>query len=262
MEFRELTLVDCLLAVTLLGYAFALSLGRGLRLERTLAWGAARAFAQLSLLGLVLRWVIEADSPWVVVGVLLAMSIFAADGARRRVKRSVPRARLICFAGIAAAALGVLPVVVFVVLRPVPWFAPHHVVPIGGLLIGSTMTGTALALERLTSEAHARRAQLEAALALGATPRQAVRAAASEAIHAAMIAPINHLMITGLIQIPGVTTGLLLAKQDPELGVRYQLVISYAIVSSVAITATVTAALASRELFTARGQLRPEPAPR
>jgi putative ABC transport system permease protein len=71
-----------------------------------------------------------------------------------------------------------------------------------------------------------------------------------------MIAPINHLMIVGLIQVPGVTTGLLLANQDPELGVRYQLVISYAIVSCVAITATVTARLAARQLFTARAQLR------
>jgi putative ABC transport system permease protein len=258
VTFRELTPLDTLLAATLLAYAFALSWSGGLGLGRTLAWGAARAFVQLSLLGLALEAVISARSAWVVLLVLLGMSLLAADGARRRVRRAMPRARLICFAGIAGAALGVLPLVIFVVLRPDPWFAPHHVVPVGGLLIGSTMTGTALALDRLLGEAEARRAQIEAALALGATPREAARGATAEAIQAAMIAPINHLMIVGLIQIPGVTTGLLLADQDPQLGVRYQLVISYAIVSSVAITATITARLATRELFTPRGQLRLE----
>lgn len=254
--FRALTPLDCLLAVTILGYAFALSWTGGLGLGRTLAWGATRAFVQLTLLGLVLEAIISVRSPLVVLLVLLGMSLLAADGARRRVKRAMPRARIICFAGIAGAALGVLPLVILVVLRPDPWFAPQHVVPVGGLIIGSTMTGTALALDRLLSEAHARRAQIEAALALGARPREAARLAVGEAIHAAMIAPINHLMIVGLIQIPGVTTGLILAGEDPQLGVRYQLVISYAVVSAVAITAAITAHLATRELFTARGQLR------
>ena len=109
-----------------------------------------------------------------------------------------------------------------------------------------------------TLAGQSRRAQIETALALGATPREAARAALSAAIQAAMIAPINHLMIVGLIQIPGVTTGLLLADQDPGTASRYQLVISYAIVSSVAITAAITARLVMRELFTARGQLRVE----
>lgn len=256
--FRELTAFDCLLALTILGYAFALSWHGRLGLGTTLAWGAARAFVQLTLLGVVLRLIIDARSPWVVLGVLGVMAMLAADGARRRVKLALPWARVICFAGIAAAALGVLPLVVLVVLRPEPWFAPQHVVPVGGLIIGSTMTGTSLALERLLSEVQTRRGQIETALALGATPRQAAREAMGHAIQAAMIAPINHLMIVGLIQIPGVTTGLLLANQDPQLGVRYQLVISYAIVSAVAITATVVARLAARELFTPRGQLRTE----
>jgi putative ABC transport system permease protein len=255
-DFRALTPLDCLLAVTILGYAFALSWHGRLGLGRTLAWGAGRAFVQLTLLGLVLRLIIDADSPWVVLGVLAAMAVLAADGARRRVRLALPWARTICLAGIAAAGLGVLPLVIFVVLRPDPWFAPHHVVPVGGLIIGSTMTGTSVALERLLSEVQARRGQIETALALGATPGQAAREAARSAMQAAMIAPINHLMIVGLIQIPGVTTGLLLANEDPQLGVRYQLVISYAIVSAVAITASVTARLATRELFTPRGQLR------
>lgn len=256
--FRELTPLDCLLAVTILGYAFALSWHGRLGLGRTIAWGAARAFVQLTLLGVALSLINEARSPWVVVGVLAAMAALAADGARRRVKIGIPWARAVCLAGIAASALGVLPLVIFVVLRPDPWFAPHHVVPVGGLIIGSTMTGTSVALERLLSEVQARRGQIETALALGATPGQAARDATRNAMQAAMIAPINHLMIVGLIQIPGVTTGLVLANQDPQLGVRYQLVISYAIVSAVAITATVSARLAARELFTPRGQLRTE----
>lgn len=257
-EPTRLAPLDWVLATTLLGYALALSLAQGLRLERTIAWGALRAFAQLALVGLALGWVLAQRSPWVVVGVLLLMALLAADGARRRVSLAVPRSRRIIFIAIAAAACAVLPLIVLVVLRLDPWWEPAHLVPIGGLLIGSVMTGSSLALDRLVGEVRARRAEVEAAVALGATAPQAARPAVAAAIHAAMIAPINHLMIVGVIQIPGVTTGLILAGQDPALGAGYQLVISYGIVSCVTIGATVTARLAARELFTPRGQLRAE----
>jgi putative ABC transport system permease protein len=247
---------DALLASAVLAYAVALSWRQGLGLEGTIAWGALRALVQLSLLGWVLTRVIQADSPLIVGLVLLVMALLGGAAARQRIKRPLPHAQAICFAGIASAAALVLPVMLVLVLRPHPWFSPQLVVPIGGLVIGSTMTGTFVALDRLLAEAARRRAQIEAALALGATPRQAARACVAQATQAAMIAPINNLMITGLIQIPGVTTGLVIAGADPELGVRYSLVVSYAIVSSVAITATVTSALGARQLFTARGQLR------
>lgn len=265
-----LGLTDALLATSLLGYALAISVWGQLGLTKQIAWGALRSFLQLAVLGLVLGFVLRQRSPWVVVGVLLVMVLLAADGARRRVARPCPHGRLICFAGIATAVVLVLPLVVLLVLRPdgsAPgveadwasrWFSPKVVIPLGGLLVGSTMTGTALALDRLLGEARARQGQLEAALALGATPAQASKGTLGEAIRAAMIAPLNHLTIVGLIQIPGVTTGLVLAGQDAAVGVVYQLIVSYAVVSSVSIASTVTARLAMRQLFTPRGQLRAE----
>lgn len=254
----DLTPRDWVLATSLIGHALALSWAQGLRLERTILWGALRAFAQLALVGLALGWVLAQRSPWIVVGLLLLMALLAADGARRRVAVAVPRSRRIVFTAIVAASCAVLPIVVLVVLRLDPWWSPTHLVPIGGLLIGAVMTGSSLALDRLVGEVRARRAEVEAAVALGATPAQAARPAVTQAIQAGMIAPINHLMIVGLIQIPGVTTGLILAGQDPSVGTGYQLVITYSIVSCVSIGATITARLAARELFTPRGQLRAE----
>jgi putative ABC transport system permease protein len=249
---------DLVLAASLLLYALAISWRRGLGLEGTILWSALRALVQLSLLGLGLKLVIQANSPWVVCGVLLGMTLLGADAARRRVRRSLPGAWTICLAGIAAAVAGALPIVVLVIMRPTPWFDPRIVVPIGGLLVGSTMTGTAIALDRLLAEVSRGQGRIEAALALGATPAQAARSAVADATQASMIAPINNMVIQGLIQVPGVTVGLLLANVDPEDGVRYSLVVSYSIVSSVAITSTVTSALGARQLFTARGQLRRE----
>lgn len=258
----ELGWIDALLATSLLGYAVTLSVWGQLGLTRQLVWGALRAFVQLGLLGLVLGFVLRQTSPWVVLGVLLLMVLLGADGARRRVARPCPRGRLICFVGIGTAVTLVLPLVVLLVLRTTPeprdWLSAKVVVPLGGLLVGSTMTGTALALERLLGEARARQGQLEAALALGATPAQAARGTVGEAIRAAMIAPLNHLTIVGLIQIPGVATGLVLAGQDAHIGVIFQLIVSYAVVSGVTIASSVTARLAMRQLFTARGQLRAE----
>jgi putative ABC transport system permease protein len=129
------------------------------------------------------------------------------------------------------------------------------------MIVGNAMNGAALAAERLASEIDARRGEIEAWLALGASPPHAAREASRAALRAALIPAVNGLMVVGLVSLPGMMTGQILAGQSPLLAVRYQLVVAFMLAGATAITSVAVVAWYRRSFFTAAEQLavRPEP---
>jgi putative ABC transport system permease protein len=256
--FVDLSLLDLAIGLQLLAYAVAIGFALGVRLGGVIALGAVRSFVQLSLMGYALKFLFATGSQLVVVGVVPLMVLFAAFEARRRAKRHIPGDLALMSLAIGAGTLLGGAIAVLAVIRPSPPLAPETAIPVLGLVAGASLTGATLAQDRLVSELGLRRHELETALALGATPWQASRVAVREAFHAAMIPPLNSLMVVGVVHIPGTMTGLILAGKDPTQGAYYQLVISFAVVGCVAITSAVATLLGYRRLFTERAQLRGE----
>lgn len=256
--FVDLSVVDVVLALQILVYTVVLGRALGVRLGKEIGLGAVRAFLQLSLMGYALGFLFRAGSQLVVPPVAAVMIVFATHEARRRARRRLPRDLSLMAAAIGAGALTGAGVAILCVIRPSPPLAPQTAIPILGLVVGASLTGATIAQDRLASELGLRRHEVEAALALGATPWQAAREAVREAFHAAMIPPLNSLMVVGVVHIPGTMTGLILAGKDPAQGAYYQMVISFSVVGCAAITAGVASVLGYRRLFTDRGQLRAE----
>jgi putative ABC transport system permease protein len=150
----------------------------------------------------------------------------------------------------------VLAIVVGLIVRPDPWYDPRYVIPLGGMILGNAMTGAALAVERFTAEVRAGRLEIETALCLGATARQAADRAVRAAIHAALVPTINGMMIVGVVQLPGMMTGQILAGAPPLQAVRYQVVVMYMLAAAAALTSMSAALLAHRACFTPDHQLR------
>ena len=73
-----------------------------------------------------------------------------------------------------------------------------------------------------------------------------------------MIPVVNSMMIMGLVSLPGMMTGQILAGADPSQAVRYQILIMFMIASCVALATGGVVALAYRALFSPRHQLRSE----
>jgi putative ABC transport system permease protein len=236
-----------------------------LRLEKELAWGAARAAAQLIAIGYLLRALFANERPgWVMLALTLMLLVAAWTSARRLRRGPASRALLLyALASIAAgSAVALVPVFVFVV-PPKPWFEARYLVPIGGMMLSSSMNVVALVLERLFASARAEAATIEQLLALGATPQQALAPYARAALRAAMIPTINGLLTVGLVALPGMMTGQIVGGVAPEQAVRYQIVIMYQLVATTAISGALAAMLSRRLLFTAGAQLivPPEPEP-
>jgi len=248
------------LALLLVGAAIALSAWQRLGLSRSLVIGATRAVIQLTSVGYVLLWLFSASRWYFVVGAMLVMTLaatFAAIGRQSAGVRGRWRLRWIFFLAILLGAGFTLTYVVAVVIDLTPWYDPRYLIPLFGMIVGNAMNGAAQAAERLQSEMSAGRAEIEAYLALGATPEQASATPARRAMVAAMIPAINSLAVVGLVSLPGMMTGQILAGSSPTLAVHYQLVVVFMLTAATALTAAAVVLSYRKTFFTPAAQLLP-----
>jgi putative ABC transport system permease protein len=243
-------------ALALVAVAVAISAWERARLEGDLALAAVRAFVQLTAIGFVIEFIFDRDDLLFVFGLIAVMVVVGTFTARHRA-RAVPGAfwpLLIALSLAAATTLGL--VVALGVFEPEARF----LVPVGGMVIGNAMTAAAVALNRLGDEVTRGAREIEATLALGATSAEAARPLVRRSLRSGMIPLIDQTKTTGLVAFPGVLVGSLLAGADPVDAVRLQLVILYALLGAVAVSALLAVLLAQRTFFTPAHQLREVPA--
>jgi putative ABC transport system permease protein len=248
----DVSLGEVAASVALVAVAAAISFWRDADLERDIGIALVRSFVQLTAIGFVIQAVFDADTLLLVAALLVVMVVFGAFTARARA-RKVPGALgpLLIALGLAGGAtiglilaLGIFPA------------EPRYLVPVGGMVIGNSMTAAAVALNRLGDEMEDSRARIEATLALGATAGEAAAASVRRSLRSGMIALIDSTKTTGLIFFPGTMVGMLLAGADPVDAVRLQLILLYVLLGSVAIAGLVATQLAYRNFFTPAQQLR------
>jgi putative ABC transport system permease protein len=252
MEGLE-TVGSALLTLGLVGVAVALSLYQRLDLEKDILVAVVRSFVQLAAMGYVIDYVFGLDTLGAVVLLLAGMVGFAGWTSARRAS-GVPRAFVVAFGAIGVAAVATLGVLLL--LRIVPPTA-RYLIPLGGMVIGNSMNAASLTLTRIRDDVTEQRQKVEAALALGATSRQAVSPILTTALQRAMIPLIDATKTTGIIFLPGAMVGMIIAGAEPLEAVRLQIVVLYMLLGSVSIAAILVGLLSYRSFFSARHQLRP-----
>jgi putative ABC transport system permease protein len=225
----------------------------GARLEKDLAIAALRTYLQLLALGFVLRWVFANDSPLIVVVLLGLMTALATNIILRRAPDAPAGLFGSTTLAMAITGLTVTFAVTGLVIGVHPWYRAQYVIPIAGMVIGNSMTGIALVLERVFADLDARRDQVLALTALGATPWEAARDSVRTAIRAGLIPTINSMAAVGIVFIPGMMTGQILAGVDPIVAAPYQIVVMLMVSAATALGAVVAVLLSYRRRFSAEG---------
>ncbi len=252
----DLSLAQLALALLLVGVVIAISVRQGLGIGRDLVVGSLRAVVQLYLVGLILAVVFQAAQWYWVLLILAVMTAVAAQAATSRLAKPMPHAR-----GIAALALTVstavtLAYVIGAIVRVRPWYEPQYIIPVAGMILGSAMTSAALAGDRLQGDLRVRADEVEARLALGSSGREVVEPMARTALRAAMIPTVNGMMTVGLVQLPGMMTGQILAGSSPLLAIKYQLVVVFMQAAATALASLLFVRLAVGRYLTPAHQLR------
>jgi len=257
-SYLELSYLQVGLATLLILINGAISLALQLDLHRKLALAAARTVVQLLLVGLVLHWVFSLRSWYVVLALMLLMAVIAGISAVRRTGRRYSGIWLDSIVSICASSWLITGIALVGIVQVEPWFSPQYAIPLLGMILGNTLTGISLGLDRLGQDLVASRNEIEGLLALGATRWEAARESIRTAVRTGMIPILNSMMVVGIVSLPGMMTGQLLAGVSPDQAVKYQVVIMFLIASATALGTVGVVLLGYRRLFSSRHQFRHE----
>lgn len=249
---------DLAMAASLIAINGMLSVYFKLGLERTLLIAALRMTVQLMAIGFVLKFIFAQTSPLWTLALALCMVLFASREAMARQTRRLKGwlayglgTGTMLFVGFLAILFGV-----GVIISPDPWYAPRFVLPVLGMILGNTLNGISLGLETLTTTSVRERAAIEARIALGATRREALSGPMRQALKTGMMPIINSMAATGIVALPGMMTGQILAGADPVDATKYQVIITFLIAGGTAMGAFMAVMGGARLLSDDRHRLR------
>ena len=249
---------DVAIAAVLIVVDAALSLALRLGLHRQLVWAAVRMVVQLVLVGFILRAVFAIASPLVTLAVVLVMVAIAGREVAARPEHRLTRFGNYAVGGSAVALATFLTAILALTtaIRPHPWYDPHYAIPLAGIVLGSVLNGASLALDSMLSGVVRERAAIEAQLALGMPFYQAMRGLLRASVRRALLPIVNQMSAAGIITLPGIMTGQILAGMDPLEAAKYQILLIFLLSGGAGLAAVVVVYLTAIRLTDDRQRLR------
>lgn len=221
---------------------------------------ALRTVIQLLLLGLVLEYLFASSHPALIGFIALVMLLVAGREVMARQHRPF-KGWLGYGLGATSMFLSSFTITLFalnIIIAPEPWYQPQYAIPLLGMMLGNTMSGVALTLDHLTQNAWRSRAIIEARLMLGEDWRSATADLVRDSVRTGLIPIINAMAAAGIISIPGMMTGQVLAGNSPMTAASYQILIMFMITAGTGFAAVLASWLGARGLFDERQRLRLE----
>lgn len=258
MKLEHLGWLDLGIAAALVVLLAGLAARARLEVTRPLLIAALRMVVQLALVGLVLEVLFAHSTLYWVALMALVMLLLAA---RETVARQRRRLAGWWGFGLSTGAMFIssFAVTVFALVALVqtePWYAPRYAIPLLGMLLGNTMNGVALSQDRLIEGAWQQRDVIEARLMLGQSWQEAVRPLSRESMRSGLIPVINGMAAAGVVSLPGMMTGQILAGSPPSEAVKYQILIFLLIAVGTGFGTLLANYLTARRLFDERERLR------
>jgi len=256
----SLSVTDLALAALLVLALALLSSRMSLGLAPRLLIAALRTTLQLSLIGLVLKGLFEhVNLLWIGLVALFMLVMAGREVGARQHRR---------FVGWWGYGVGTLSMFIssfsvtllalLVIIGNQPWYQPQYAIPLLGMLLGNTMNGIALGMDRLTGDAWRERQVIEARLMLGQEWCEAIADIRREALRVGMIPMINAMAAAGVVSLPGMMTGQILAGAPPLEAVKYQILIMFLITAGTGFGTLAAVWLGARRLFDDRHRLHLE----
>ena len=256
--FIPLSAFDLSLAAILVVLLALLSWRMQLNVTQQLVIAAIRTTVQLLLIGLVLKTIFtHIDILWVSLICLVMLSVAGWEILSRQHRKlkgwwgfGVSTASLF----VSSFFISILALIT--IIQSDPWYHPQYAIPLLGMLLGNTMTGIALGMDRLVQTAWQQRSIIEQRLMLGQTSVQAINNIRKESMRAGMIPIINSMAAAGIVSLPGMMTGQILAGAPPVEAVKYQILIMFLITAGTGFGVISVLWFISRRLFDDRHRLR------
>ena len=191
--------------------------------------------------------------------IIIAILLTSLNGINRNKELVISLVRMTIQLSIAAAMViaSISSLIFFIVfvIKPEPLYNPQYLIPIGGMIMGNTMNGIALALKSILSSIANQREKIEGSLMLGATPKMAMDEINKDAFDLAIMPTLNSMKNMGLITLPSMMTGQILGGVVPTIAIKYQIAVMTIITSSVAIGVFIFLKFSTSKFFNEEKQL-------
>ena len=251
------TIWGLLIALGMVAVAAIISELMHMGIGKTLMWSSCRALVQLCAMGFIIGYVIRSNSVWMVFALMAVMLVAAVQIVMSRA-RGIPKGLAgPIFLSLVITMLLMLALVTELIVRPHPWYATQLVVPLTGMLLGNTVTALAVGLSRFYESMEERRDEVDMMLALGATPWESARPSIVSSIRLGLLPTTASLASSGIVTIPGMMAGQVIAGGDPLNAAKYQFVVLDAIAALTLLADGLIMVMIYRTCFTADDQYRP-----
>ncbi|MEB7806802.1 iron export ABC transporter permease subunit FetB [Mammaliicoccus fleurettii] len=228
-----------------------LSKSFNLGLEKDTTVAAIRSFVQLLIVGYILQFIFDQDS-YIFIVLMVILIIGAATQNARKKGLEIPGITwklLLAFISIEIITQGIL-----IGFNITPATA-QYIIPISGMIIGNSMVLSILFLNRFMSEIKQNDNIIELILCLGGTPKQAIHKQLITSIQSSVIPTIEQQKTIGLVQLPGMMSGQIIAGADPLEAVLFQILIVFMLLTSATMTSVILGFLSYPTLFNKKQQL-------
>lgn len=222
-----------------------------LGLEKDSIIATVRSIIQLLIVGYILKFVFASSHVIFIILMLMLMIGAATQNARKKGKsiKGMTWKLVLTFVFVEVLTQGIM--IGFHITPP----TAQYIIPISGMIIGNSMVLAILFLNRFTSEVEARQDETELILSLGGTPKQAIRTSLITSIKASTIPTIESQKTIGLVQLPGMMSGQIIAGANPVQAVQFQLLILFLLLTTAVVTSIMIGFLSYPALFNKRMQM-------
>ncbi len=242
--------------MTVLIIPFSINYYFQLELGRKISTSVIRMTAQLALVGLYLQFLFDLNSALLNI---VWLAVMLCVGASAIVDSTGLPKKILYFPVLTGLLFGLVPMIcllLIALLKPTPLYSGQYLIPLAGMLLGNSLSGNIIALQRLYTAFKEKKSEYEGALALGASPSFAASPFVRSALQQSFAPIIASMATTGLVTLPGMMTGQILGGVDPMVAIKYQLVILVAIFVMLSISVTTTLLLAIRTTINHSGLVR------
>lgn len=246
MSTISLIIASCLMIIPII-----ISRKEKLGLENEIIISVVRAIIQLVAIGYILDAIFDMNNPIVIMALVLIMCINASLNIIKRGK-NIKNVFIISFISILVGSTVTLSILIF---SGVITFSPDEIIPISGMIISNAMVAIGLSYKSLTTYFELRRAEVETKLSLGASIKESSKDILRESIKVAITPTIDSAKTLGIVSLPGMMTGLILGGASPITAVKFQIMVTFMIISSSSISTLISTYLAYKSFYNQRSQL-------
>ncbi|MBP1890930.1 putative ABC transport system permease protein [Clostridium moniliforme] len=247
-----MSIISLFIASTLVIIPIFISYKEKLGLEKEIVVSILRAIVQLIIVGYILDVIFGLKNPICTLILILIMIVNASVNTKKR-GRGINKVFTISFVSI---LIGASVTISILVISGVIKFSPNEIIPIAGMIISNSMIAIGLSYTNLNNSFKNKREEVEVKLSLGADVKEASKSILRDSVKVAIIPTIDSAKTLGIVSLPGMMTGLILAGVSPLTAIKFQIMVTFMMLSASAVSTIIATYLCYKDFFNERKQLK------